>query len=322
MVFQHNLITISQMTEEQARAEFERIRWPNGKVDCPHCGVVGEAVRMLGATARPGLWRCRACRRTFSVTVKTVAHRTHLPLRSWLLVFFILSSSKKSCSALQIKRQLGIPSYKTAWHLVHRVRHAMRGDPILSKLGTNEGAVLEADETYVGGKPRYSIKGKRGRGTRKIPIAALVERGGNVHATAIPGIDGKKLSHFIMGHGSTTASLHTDELSWYKSIGRKFADHKTTKHSARQYSRRDVGPDGKVITVHSNTAESFFGLAKRMHMGSQHKWGRQNVHRYVGEVEFRWNHRKESDWERTEAAIRGAAGRRLTYCLSSGSAWQ
>lgn len=142
-----DLSTIGRLSEQEARAYLEAIRWPDGPV-CPHCGSEGNSYDLDGEAHREGLYKCAGCRKQYTVTVKTVMHRSKLPLQKWLLALFLMCSSKKGVSALQLQRQLGLGSYKTAWHLAHRIRLAMREDPLASLLSGD----VEADETYVGGK--------------------------------------------------------------------------------------------------------------------------------------------------------------------------
>ncbi len=169
-----NLTELTEMNEEQARDFLEAVRWPNGPV-CPHCGNT-KAYKIEGEKTPAGTYKCSACRKKFTVMVDTVMHRSHIPLRKWVMAFHLMSSSKKGISALQLQRLLGIGNYKNAWHLAHRIRAAM-DEGLFSLKGT-----VEVDETYVGGKPRKENKGsepkkkhKRGRGTDKTPVMALVE---------------------------------------------------------------------------------------------------------------------------------------------------
>ena len=148
------LVTLMKMSEADARSFLEAQRWPNGAV-CPHCGTVGEAKRLdsaEGSKTRDGVWQCNACREQFTVTVGTIMEGSHLPLATWLAAIHIICSSKKSVSALQVQRQLEIGSYRTAWHLCHRIRFMLAngGDP------TKLVGDVEADEVYIGGKPRHS----------------------------------------------------------------------------------------------------------------------------------------------------------------------
>src|SRR5207247_1187519 len=149
---------------------------------CRHCGSV-NVYRMHGASIRPGLLRCRDCKRQFTVTVGTIFEDSHLPLTIWVKAFHMMTSSKKGISALQLQRNLGLGSYKTAWHLAHRIRLVMRCEPLAGLL-KNE---VQVDETYVGASRHGKIKPegrppkKHGRGTDKTPVLALVETGGNMH---------------------------------------------------------------------------------------------------------------------------------------------
>ncbi len=153
------LIDITQQfpSEDKAREYLEKKRWPDGTV-CPHCRVVGESYRLIAKktdskrTARKGLWKCRGCRKQFTVTVGTIFESTRIPLNKWLIAFHLLCSSKKGMSAHQLHRMLGI-TYKTAWFMAHRIRYAMSEEPLSSKLS----GILEIDETYIGGKRRVSM---------------------------------------------------------------------------------------------------------------------------------------------------------------------
>jgi transposase-like protein len=174
------LDTVSQMTEDEARSTFERIRWPNGPI-CHRCGST-EVTKLQGQAHRVGLYKCRGCDEQFSSTTGTILEQSHLPIRTWLMAFAVLCSSKKGVSALQLQRQLGLGSYRTAWHLCHRIRHAMSQEPLAGLLGAG-GGIVEVDETYIGGKPRKGTgPHKQGRGTKKTPVVALVERNGRVRA--------------------------------------------------------------------------------------------------------------------------------------------
>lgn len=150
-----DLAEFTSMTEEQAREYIEKIRWPNGPV-CPHCGgtKVGTIAANQDREVRAGLHTCLSCMKQFTVTVDTVMHRSHIPLRQWLLAFHLMSSSKKGVSALQLQRNLGLGSYKSAWHLAHRIRYALREGGICAPL---KGTV-EVDETYIGGKAREGTR--------------------------------------------------------------------------------------------------------------------------------------------------------------------
>jgi transposase-like protein len=300
------LTDVSKLTEEQARETFERIRWPNGPV-CPHCGST-IATKLQGSAHRVGVYKCNGCEGQFTATVNTILEDTHLPIRLWLMAFALLCSSKKGCSALQVQRQLGLGSYRTAWHLCHRIRHAMSKEPLAGLLG-QDGGTVEADETYVGARrPRKEAgkpKSKRGRGTAKVPVIALVERNGRVRAKPIKRVDASTLKGAIREHVHPSSTIMTDEWAAYSGIGAEFAGgHHTVNHGKGEYSREGVN---------TNTAESYFALLKRGIMGSFHHVSAQHLHRYCGEFSFRWDRRKITDSDRTADAIKSTEGKRLMY---------
>ncbi len=299
-----NLSDLSKLTEEQARETLERIRWPHGPV-CPHCGSTDGHTKFNGKKHRAGVYKCNAgCGEQFTVTVGSVMEASHLPIRIWLMAFSILCTAKKGVSALQLQRQLGLGSYRSAWHLCHRIRHAMSQDPLKGLL---EGTVI-SDETYVGGKPRKGgAKRKSGRGTTKVPVVALVERGGKgrVRARPIYHVSAATLKGEILRNVDPSATIYSDEFASYKGIGKHFAGgHHTVNHGKGEYQRGDVT---------TNDAEAFFSLLKRGVMGSFHHISRRHMHRYVNEFSYRWNERKTSDADRTAKAIAQAGGARLMY---------
>lgn len=307
-----NLSKISSLSEDQAREYFERIRWPNGPV-CPHCGSV-EAIKLQGKTVRPGLYKCHGCHDQFTATINTIMEDSHLPIRTWMMAFAILCSAKKGCSALQLQRQLGIGSYRSAWHLCHRIRHAMDREPMKGLLGSG-GGIVEADETYVGGKPRKHAGEKRrrgvgetvirrGRGTPKTPVVALVERGGRVRAHVVPDVTARTLKGAVRSHVDPSARLMTDELRSYRGLGKEFAGHEVVNHSKGEYVRGDAS---------TNEVEAFFGLFKRGVHGSFHHISKHHMNRYLNEFSFRWDLRQVTDGERTVAAIKASEGKRLMY---------
>ncbi|GAI79383.1 unnamed protein product, partial [marine sediment metagenome] len=165
--------------EEEARKYLEKIRWAGGRPVCPHCGSINKHYelkpKISTSKLRKGVWKCKDCRKQFSVTVGTVFERSHIPLHKWLMAVQLICSSKKGMSANQLHRLLGI-TYKTAWFMSHRIRYAME-----QNYHNKEKliGIVEVDETYVGGKG----KGKRGRGSKsKTPVFSLVERNGNVRS--------------------------------------------------------------------------------------------------------------------------------------------
>jgi transposase-like protein len=301
-----NLTQISALSEDQAREKLEAIRWANGVV-CPHCGCVDGHTKLKGKKHRAGVWKCNdGCAKQFSVTVGTVMEGSHLPIRTWLMAFAILCSSKKGVSALQLQRQLGLGSYRSAWHLCHRIRFAMSKNPLRGLL---EGTVM-VDETYVGGEPKNKhghgrTKAKGGRGTDKQPVVALVERGGRVRSWPIANITARTLQDAIRDNVDPSAGIQTDQLMSYKGVGKHFAGgHETINHAKFEYVRGEVS---------TNEVESYFALLKRGITGSFHSVSKTHLHRYCDEFSFRWNERKVTDAERTVKAIALSNTGRLMY---------
>lgn len=301
------LSTLGRLSEAEARRMLERLRWPDGRPICPHCGVIGDAKRMESGEEtehrlRDGVLNCRSCRKPFTVTVGTIFEGSHIPIAKWLLGFYLFASSKKSMSALQLQRQLALGSYRTAWHMAHRIRHAMQNDPNPGKL---DGEV-EADEVYIGGKPRNKAAACKGygRGTKKQAVAVLVQRGGGARARPVHRVDAETLKGFIREHVARSANLFTDEWSSYKGLAKEYAGHEVVQHGRGEYARGNV---------HSNTAESFNGLFKRSIQGAWHHISREHIGRYLDEQVFRWTLRKVTDGERTVAALDRVGGVRLYY---------
>jgi len=300
--------TASKLTDEQARTYLESLRWPNGPV-CPHCGKNGAA-KLNGKATRPGVHKCKnkECRKQFTVTVGTIFERSHIGLREWVMAFALVCASKKGISALQLQRMLGLKSYKSAWHLAQRIRHAMRSEPLRGMLA----GTIEMDETYIGGRaPKMDRNDKK---PRRIPaktlVVALIERNGKMRAKAVDRVTGENLPQAVRESVDVMQSkLMTDELRLYRPIGERFLNgHETVCHSLDEYVRGDA---------HVNTCESWFALLKRGIHGSFHHVGKQHLQRYCDEFAFRWNHRKTTDAARTEAALRLAPGTRLFYRTAS-----
>lgn len=290
--------------ERKASALFESWRWPNGKAICPHCKH-DEAYKLKSkATSkhklRAGVYSCSACRKTFTATVGTALEDSHLPISTWLLAIFILCSAKKSVSAKQLERMLGL-SYKTAWFVAHRIRFSMGSD--LKKVPLLSGTV-EADETFVGGKGDM-----RTMHQRKTTLAAIVERGGKVRTKVIASVTAKNVGQFLHECVSKDAVVNTDEHGAYRQPLKEWKQHNTVVHSRFEYCRKL--PDGTFAGI--NHAESFFSLLKRGVFGAWHSVSREHLPKYAYEFEFRWNTRKETDGQRMVSFIPMLEGKRLMY---------
>jgi transposase-like protein len=296
--------------EEAARRHFEAIRWPSGP-ECPHCGVIGEATELQGNSTRPGVYKCRSCEKPFTATIGTVYERSHIPLHKWLLATHLLCASKKGISAHQLWRMLGFGSYRTAWFMAHRIREGMREALPEGGLG-GEGKVVEIDETYVGGKEANKHAHKRtnkGRGpVGKAPVLSLVERDGSVRSFHLANVTAKTLRPIIVTHVNRASYVMTDESAVYPAVGEEFAGHGTVNHSAEEYVR--------AYFWHTNTVENFFSIFRRGIIGVYHHVSEAHLHRYTAEFDFRYNHRIAlgiDDTTRATEAVKGIAGKRLTY---------
>jgi transposase-like protein len=293
--------------DAKAREYLEALRWANGRF-CPHCGELERTSPVEGKSHRPGLYVCLSCRLTFTVTVGTLMERSHIPLHKWVAAFVLLTASKKGMSAHQLHRMLKI-TYKSAWFMAHRIREAM-SDPKAGPLG-GQNKVVEADETYVGGK----AKNRKNKVPAKQIVVSLVERGGKVRSRHVADVTGKTLRNAIVTQADRASYLMTDEATTYPKIGDEFAGHGTVNHSAEEYVR--------AYFWHTNTVEGYFSILKRGITGVYHQVSAQHLHRYLAEFDFRYNERARlgvNDAMRAEKAIKGIEGKRLTYRRTNESA--
>jgi transposase-like protein len=286
--------------DDAARDHLEALYWPEG-AHCPRCGVTGDRVtKLMGKSTRPGVYKCKDCRKPFSVTVGTIMERSHIPLSKWVLAAQLMASSKKGMSAHQLHRMLGT-NYETAWFLFHRLREcAKKINP--SPLG-GANKVVEADETYVGGKAKNKAFGPT---PKKHAVFALVERDGETRSFHVANVTAKTLRPIIVKHASRKSHLMTDEALVYPKIADEFAGHSTVNHSKDEYVRM-----GGFVTT--NTVESHFAIIKRAVYGTYHAISEAHLSRYLDEFDFKANTRHLSDKERGDALLKAGAGKRLMY---------
>jgi transposase-like protein len=298
-------------TEEKAIEYMESILWQNGPV-CPHCGNANaEKIWKLTANKekkiRVGLRQCAECKKSFRVTVGTIFEDSHIPLNLWLVAWYLLSGAKKGISAKQMQRHLGLGSYKSAWHLCHRIREVLQS-PVVT--GDKLSGMVEVDECYYGPK----TKGKGFRRGSKSAVVALVERQTGKRRSVVLSeiVTGKNLREAVQEHVAAGATIHTDEHPGYKKLGDDGYRHKFVTHGQsggkREYQR--IEADGEIVST--NYAESSFSLLRRGVIGNFHHISRKHLGRYVAEFDFRWNSRKETDGERTVSGLEKAKGKRLT----------
>ncbi len=291
-------------SDELAAVEFlEKQRWGDTPA-CVKCGSVKVYKMLDGKTGERNkryLWRCHDCKEQYTVRIGTVYEDSRIPLRHWCYAFWRACSSKKGVAALEIKRQCQI-SYKSALFLMNRIRFAMAPD---FETAPKLNGIVECDETYVGGKPRYRGGNRGGRGTPKTPVFAAVQRQGQIRRHIIPDVSGKTLKDAIKKLVDQRSTIITDEFASYQGIGWRFAGgHRWVSHGKGEYVCGDI---------YTNTAESSFALMKRGITGIYHSVSKQHLHRYLAQFDFLWNNRYLNDGERTVAAIHSAEGKRLMY---------
>ncbi len=296
--------------EDAAFAYVEAHLWPNGPV-CPFCGETERVGRLNGKTTRPGLRKCYACRKPFTVRMGTIFESSHLALRYWLQAIHLMCASKKGVSTRQIQRMLQC-SMKTAWHLTHRIRLAMDPGTDAGPIG-GEGKIVEADESFLSNSPRTR---KRPGYQHKIAVLGLVERGGPHRTIVLDNPPSKmEIVPHLMRHVHPESTLHTDGAQYYK-FTLAVAAHESVDHSKHEYARK-----GERGTVHVNTLEGFFSVFKRGMIGIYQHVEMQHLHRYTAEFDFRQNTRERlgiDDAERAQIALRGMKGKRLTYETTRG----
>jgi len=269
-------------TQEDCLKYLEQIRWGDGVI-CPYCGSTKVCHHQEKTKKR---WQCWNCKKSFSVTVGTIFHQTHIPLQKWFIAISLILNAKKGISSCQLARDIQVHQ-ETAWSMGHRIRKAMQ-----QKDGELLKGIVEMDETYVGGKPRKHAKkddndfpqNKRGRGTKKQAVVGMIERKGNVKTHVAKDNDLKfgALSELVKNHVDTESSaLYTDEFKGYSGMN-KILEHKTVDHSAGVYS---------VDGISTNSMESFWAILKRGIIGQFHHISKEYMKKYLDEFCWRFNNK-------------------------------
>jgi transposase-like protein len=307
----NSIADIARFLTDEAAAQqaFAELRWPNGAA-CPFCDG-GKKVYELAyaATARGKAtvrkqWKCGACRKKFSVTSRSIFEGSHLRVGQWIYAIFQMCSSKKGVSANQLARELDI-EYRSAWFMCHRVREAMLQEPLAGMLGTGPDAIVELDETYVGGKKKNNRhRNRTAAAGRKIAVMTLIDREGDVKTVKVGNVRKGTLQQIAKPIVDRSANIVTDAHLSYTGLDQHFHSHHTVDHS-QTYVRG--------IIFHTNFAESYHSLLKRGIIGTFHHVSDKHLPRYLGEFDLRWNSRKDRDGQRVVNVIKAAPGKRLTY---------
>ena len=282
--------------EESARNYFETQRW-NGQTVCPHCG--SETVSEC-KNHKPMPYRCKSCRKHFSVRTGTVLAESRLPLHKWMMAMYMLTTARKGISSVQMAKELGV-TQKTAWFLSQRIRECWMGND--SDNGTDQmDGVVEVDETYIGGKAKNMHAKDRAQRKqfKKEAVVGVLNRGGEIRAAHT---DRKAASMQVHMHVKAGATVMTDAASVYKHLGQKF-DHHIVNHSVGEYVRGEA---------HTNGIESFWALLKRGHYGIYHYMSAKHLNRYVNEFAYRHNTRDIGTMGFIASTITRAVGKRITY---------
>ncbi|KKT35486.1 MAG: hypothetical protein UW24_C0008G0025 [Parcubacteria group bacterium GW2011_GWA2_44_12] len=276
-----NIIQIYKQypTQEDCLAHLEAVRWKKDIV-CPYCGS-----KRVTPMTKEYRHHCNACNTSFSVTVRTIFHKTKLDLQKWFLAISLVLNAKKGISARQLARDIEV-NKNTAWYVLMRIRKAMR------EYGTLLEGIIEADESYIGGKNRNKhnnkkTKGGQGRSTKdKTPVFGVIQRGGKVRSQRVSKVSARVLQALIKQNVKKGSHVMTDEWGAYFGLEKKDYKHIAVNHGTGQYV---------IGNAHTNTIESFWALLKRGIMGQYHHVTTKHLNRYMDEFCFWHNGRNNDD---------------------------
>lgn len=285
--------------ETVCREHLEKIRW-NGELRCAYSDCNHNHVFKYKDAK---IYKCAKCRRQFSIRVGTIFEDSKIPLRKWFAAIYLITSHRKGISSIQLSKDIGVQQ-KTAWFLLHRIRHTFGLDYSSEKLS----GVCEADETFVGGAEGNKHKSKKTPNTQgrsvetKSAVIGVIERGGELRAKKIKNTNGFHLKPFVVKNIEFGSQLMTDEWKGYKGLNQLFK-HKHVSHNSGEYVQGDC---------HTNSLEGFWSLLKRGIDGIYHSVSPKHLQNYIDEFVFRYNTRNYSESYRFDAMLNNINGH-ITY---------
>lgn len=274
--------------EKSCREHLEQMRW-NKKIVCVHCGSDRKIYRINDGK----LFKCADCLKQFTVRVGTIFEDSALPLQKWFMAIYLITAHKKGISSVQLGKDIEV-TQKSSWFMLHRIRYAIRTKSFDKPLN----GIIEADETYIGGKTKMYRKNEN-----KSIVAGIIERGGRITAKTVEHASMKELMGHLHDNVSKEATIYTDEHVAYQSLKYVYKKHETVEHGEKEYVRGNV---------HTNSIESFWALLKRGIIGIYHHVDKKHLDKYVDEFEFRYNTKHIHDAERFSSMLSCCDGR-LTY---------
>lgn len=315
-------LAMKLQTEADAYRLLEEMRWPGGKPEaCPHCGGMRKLYEIkpqdgssgrktrTGANTQRRVWACSECRKQFSVLVGTVMQGTKISIRTWLFVIFEVAASKNGVAAREIERKYNLTP-KSAWFLLHRIREAMKREPLAALVS----GTIVADETWIGGEPGNQHAAKRNAmgaerwATQKTTVLSLVDKTtGEARSAVVPNVRAatlRKVMEEELAVNLGASTLHTDSARHYVTLARTAKGHESVNHDAGEYVRGGVS---------TNLAEGYFSQLKRSVDGTHHHVSREHLPRYLAHFDFMYSNCHATDTQRMGMIVDGVAGRRLMY---------